>query len=111
MIDNIIKIKIGKKEYIIFLVRINLGNRFFLDYINAYTYLENIGKYANHFDNSMATLIRDHFVGVDTAHNYNENMTIDEKREDAIRQIKIVIKEYNKMVERGYKRDGKKRKD
>lgn len=35
--------------------------------------------------------------GVDTAHAYNSKMTFDEKKEDAERQIRNVIKDYNKV--------------
>lgn len=91
MFKNIEKIKINKQDYYITIIEIecSIGN-----YYTAYVYLDN----ANFDDDllSNCTFHQDNIYGVDTMHYYNQVMKIEEKYDDAIRQIKELIKSYNK---------------
>jgi hypothetical protein len=95
-IDTIKKIEIEGKEYLIFLVNIDRLSPQFPAYINAYTYIEGIEKIDDEFLD-YPTYKDTNIIGVDTAHSFNESMTLDEKREDAIRQITDCIKSYLKL--------------
>ena len=66
-------------------------------YINSYVYIKGIGKYDEEVL-GYPTLKRENIIGVDTAHNYNETQTVDERAEDSLRQIKDCIKCYLKEV-------------
>ena len=68
------------------------------DYYNAYTLLPKKPKEEFLGNQTWGGLSRE--AGIDTAHSYNEGMTMKELKEDAIKQIKEVIDDY-------YKQEGK----
>ena len=68
-------------------------------YYCAYVYLPKLSHkmYSEGLGNE-CTYCKGKVAGVDTAHYYNDNMTLEQKFEDAMRQIKTVIKDYNKKL-------------
>lgn len=54
----------------------------------------------DYMDLGNCTYQNDNVFGVDTAHYYNFEMTAEQKKEDAIEQIKDLIKEYNAYKDR-----------
>lgn len=62
-------------------------------WICAYVILKRTNKDYTEFAN--CTYREDNVYGVDTAHSYNDKMTLEEKRQDAIKQIRKVIKAVN----------------
>ena len=108
MIYDIKEIKIEGKTFLIVMLQINshlnekerkkfpILNEMY-PYINSYVYIKGIGKYDEEVL-GYPTFKRENIIGVDTAHNYNETQTVDERAEDSLRQIKDCIKCYLKEV-------------
>ena len=64
-------------------------------YINAYVYIQGIGKYSDK-NLDYPSYRQRRYIGVDTAHANNDGMTLEEREKDAIEQIKRCIKCYLK---------------
>lgn len=83
------------KDYQIILIKGHLMD----EYVNGYVYLERLQEtpFSNkEFGNE--TYREGNVIGVDTLHYYNQKMSYEEKKEDAIRQIKIIIDEYVDLI-------------
>ena len=90
-LDTIKKIIVNNKEYFITLIRLGVPKDKFNitgELICAYVYLDNP---IDNSDWSDWTYHEGNVYGVDTAHWHNNEMTLDEKREDAIKQITELI--------------------
>jgi hypothetical protein len=67
------------------------------DYVNAYVELDkDVGKNAEWF--ACQTYHTGKVYGVDTAHSWNTGMLLPEKRNDALSQIRRLIKSYLKYI-------------
>ena len=85
-LESIIKYK----DHQIVLVRNDLSS--FGKYVCGYVYLDNIEILEKNI--GQETYRKGNVIGVDTAHSYIDNMTYEEKREDAIRGVKEIIDIY-----------------
>lgn len=90
--NEIKRIKVNKKFYDITLILIETGSG---KWYYAYVYLDRKDK--NDLDN--CTYNHGNVYGIDTMHYFNTNQTIEQKKDDAIRQIKELIKSELKLGE------------
>jgi len=65
-------------------------------FVNGYVYLEHLQEMPKELTGE--TYRKGKIIGVDTAHYYNQKMTYEQKKEDAIRQIKTIIDEYEELI-------------
>jgi len=49
---------------------------------------------------SCETYRNGNIIGVDTAHSYNQNQSYEQRKQDAITQIKLIIDEYEGLLEK-----------
>jgi hypothetical protein len=87
------------KKYQIVLIKAD-HMKSFGDYVNGYVYLPGLEK-SNIPDGNLGseTFRNGNIVGIDTAHYHNEKMTYEQRKADAIRQIKEIINEYESLLE------------
>ena len=91
MLYDIKQIRVNKRDYLITILKLG-------EYYTAYVYLDGSRKYEEEFLN-YPTYRNGDVVGIDTNHSFNMEMSIQEKYKDAIRQIKNMIKAYQKIKE------------
>jgi len=103
---ELIKIKVNKQEFTIALLLNDIVKRELSakpeimkkllsknsEWICAYVYLNKKVK----GELAWETFHKGNMYGIDTNHSHNEDMTIEERRTDAIKQIKLLIKDYFK---------------
>lgn len=88
-------IKVDNKLYFVSFVKVN--RHMLPSFYNAYVILKGKKiKSDEHLALANCSFHEKNVFGVDTIHYYNETMDLKEKYKDAERQIKQVIKAYNK---------------
>ena len=92
---KLLEIKKINKKYVTFLRMNHLSD--FGDFVNAYVFIDNANKKKDYEGNPPYVTFQDGKVlGIDTAHSFNENETFEERKKDAERQIREVIKFFKK---------------
>lgn len=91
-LDDIKKINVNGKDYYITILK--LGSKEFNFWYTAYVYLDK----ANVKNLENETYQYENIYGIDTAHSWNNNQSMKEKLEDAIRQITGLIKSYQERI-------------